>query len=67
MAVGVAMGANMVYYSGSCIAASLLLGAMVWNIDVGKPEECWWWFQWGSLMMGWTITLSLVGQYSTNF
>lgn len=67
LAIGVAMGANMLYYFGSCIIASFLLGAMVWSIDVGKPEECWWWFQWGSLAMGSTMTLSLVGQYSTSF
>ena len=67
LAAGVAMDVSMVNYSGSCIVTCLLLSAMIWSIDVGNPEECWWWFQWGSLLMGWTMTLSLVGEYSIRY
>ena len=66
-AAGVAMNASMVNYLGSCIVMCLLLSAMIWKIDVANPEDCWWWFQWGSLLMGWTTTLSLVGKYSIRY
>lgn len=28
------------------------------------PRQCWWWFQLGSLTIGWTIAAGLTGEYA---
>ncbi|KAF2236999.1 4-hydroxybenzoate polyprenyl transferase, partial [Viridothelium virens] len=63
VAAGVLSGMGPVYYVVSCGGASASLAAMVWNVELGSPKSCMWWFKNGALLVGGTITLGLFGEY----
>ena len=63
IATGIAMRAGVLYYLGACVAPAALLGLMVIRVDVRDPQICWWWFRHGSLIIGWTVALGLIGEY----
>ena len=59
---GVFIDATLVFFVGVANTAILLL-RMVWNVDLSDPKSCWWWFKYGSLLVGGSLTLSLHGEY----
>ena len=59
---GLMIGAGWAYFSGIFCTATLLM-LMVWTVDLGSPRACWWWFKYGSLLIGGSLTLSLQGEY----
>lgn len=44
---------------------ALVLVTMIQRVDLQSPEVCAWWFVWGSLMVGGSLTASLLGEYMT--
>lgn len=50
-------------YLALCGVPSVLLAAMTWGLDVRDADQCSWWFRYGSLMMGSTISVALLGEY----
>lgn len=63
VATGMAIRAGFLYYLGTCLGTAALLGCLIWRVDVKDPQQCWWWFHYGSLIIGWTITAGLIGEY----
>ena len=51
------------YYLGTCVNTAALLAIMIWKVDLMDPEQCWYWFRYGLLITGWTVTAGLVGEY----
>ena len=63
IATGSAIRAGLLYYLGTCLGTATLLGYLIWKLDVRDPKECLWWFQYGSLIVGCTITAGFGGEY----
>ena len=63
LATGLIIAGGFWYYSGTCFNTAALLAIMIWKVDLMDPEQCWYWFRYGSLIMGWTITAGLAGEY----
>ncbi|KAL2041247.1 hypothetical protein N7G274_006192 [Stereocaulon virgatum] len=62
-AVGGCMRAGMWYY---CIAVGengTVLSAMISQLDLSDSRSCLWWFQTGSLLIGGSISVGLLGEY----
>ncbi|KAJ8070661.1 hypothetical protein OCU04_001032 [Sclerotinia nivalis] len=59
---GVLIDATLVLFVGVASTAVLLL-RMAWNVDLGDPRSCWWWFKYGSLLVGGSLTMSFQGEY----
>ncbi|KAJ4416989.1 Para-hydroxybenzoate--polyprenyltransferase, mitochondrial precursor (PHB:polyprenyltransferase) [Gnomoniopsis sp. IMI 355080] len=56
--------AGIAYHVGVAYTA-LLLVIMIQRVDLKSPEICGWWFSRGSLMVGGSLTASLLGEYVT--
>ncbi len=63
LATGLAIRAGLLYYLGTCLGTATLLGCLIWKLDVRDPKQCLWWFQYGSLIIGCTITAGFMGEY----
>ena len=63
IATGLTMRAGVLYYLGTCLGSATLLACLIWKLDVRDPKQCSWWFQYGSLIIGCTITAGFVGEY----
>lgn len=63
VAMGVIIGAGVLYSAGACIGVATLMYCMIWNVDVKDPQQCWWWFQYGCLIVGSAIAAGLSGEY----
>ena len=61
--VGMDMGAGLVYYLTAVAGNSVVLGLMIERLDLGDPKDCLWWFQIGSLGVGFSILTGLLGEY----
>ena len=64
VSTGVLMGAGVVYFLGACICSALSLALMIWKVNLGEPDSCWWWFSNGALLVGGAIFAGFVGEYS---
>jgi len=51
-AAGCISGMGPAYFVGSCGGTALLTAWMVARADIGKVEDCWWWFKWCSWTVG---------------
>ena len=40
------------YLVTTCASITVLILWMIWSVDLRDSQQCWWWFQNGSLMMG---------------
>lgn len=61
-ATGILISAGRTYYFGVMGTATCLV-RMLLVIDLDSPQSCWWWFKYGSVLVGGCITLSLEGEY----
>lgn len=61
--VGVVMEMGFFYFAVTCGGALATLGFMIWSVDLGKPEECWWWFNNGCWYTGGTIAGGFLLEY----
>ncbi|CAF9935760.1 Para-hydroxybenzoate--polyprenyltransferase, mitochondrial precursor (PHB:polyprenyltransferase) [Imshaugia aleurites] len=61
--VGWLVQASPVYFVGACVGAGLSLGWMIWSVDLGKPEDCWWWFYNGHWFVGASVGGGLLGEF----
>lgn len=57
------IGASLWYYLGTCVGGGLTLALMIVMVDLTKPDSCMWWFKWGSLITGCTITTGFLYEY----
>lgn len=62
-ATGLLAGAGPIYAVGTVGGTALSLGAMIWKLRLGVPENCWWWFKWGVWFTGGSIASGIVGEY----
>ena len=67
VAVGVIIGAGAGYFAGACAGVATLLCWMIWSVDVKDPRQCWWWFQYGCLIVGSAIAVGLGAEYSQRY
>ena len=63
VAVGAIIGAGISYFLFACVGVATLMCWMIWSVDVKDPQQCWWWFQYGCLIVGSAIAVGLVGEY----
>ncbi len=59
---GILIGAGWAFFSGVIGTATLLL-LTIYLVDLDSPGACWYWFKYGSLLVGGSLTLSLQGEY----
>lgn len=57
------VGVDPVYFVGACGGTALSLGWMIWRVDLGRPEDCWWWFYNGHWFVGGSVAGGLLGEY----
>lgn len=61
--VGTVMQIGFFYFTITCGGALTTLEYMIWSVDLGKPEECWWWFNNGCWFTGGTIASGFMLEY----
>jgi 4-hydroxybenzoate polyprenyltransferase len=61
ISTGVLLEAGSVYFLGTAVTAALV-GRMLWGLDLDDPKSCLWWFKYGSLMVGGSLTMGLGGE-----
>lgn len=57
---GVSLKLGMLFFAfaiGGCVAS---LGAMILQVDLSKPQSCWWWFRYGFWLAGGSIGVGLL-------
>ena len=57
------MKADNLYTIGAPVSNAVLLVYMIWQVDLDNPDECWWWFQYGCLAVGGSISIGFLGEY----
>ena len=62
-ASGMAVGASLIFFIGSCGSAAITLGTMIWKVKLKDVNNCWWWFKNGALLTGGGIAAGLLGEY----
>ena len=63
VSTGLLMGFGPVYMTGTCVGSASLLICMIWEVDLKDSSQCWWWFQYGSMIMGTIIAMGMFGEY----
>ncbi|KAI0098550.1 UbiA prenyltransferase family [Nemania sp. FL0031] len=56
-------GLGIAYYALSCAGAAIMLGVMIWTVDLHDGNSCAWWFGPGSAYVGATITIGLMAEF----
>lgn len=62
-AVGLLMRSGMWYYLGAVGGNAVILYNMILRVKLSDPQDCLWWFQTGSLLVGGSIVAGLWGEY----
>ena len=62
-ATGVLAGAGPIYGIGTVAGTAVSLGMMIWKVQLGVPQNCWWWFKWGAWFTGTTIASGIIGEW----
>ncbi|KAI0910193.1 4-hydroxybenzoate polyprenyl transferase family protein [Ustulina deusta] len=60
---GIATGAGLAFFVGSCGGAALTLGYMIKKVNLKSVKDCWWWFVNGCWITGGVISLGLGADY----
>ena len=60
---GILLDAGLFFYLGACFGTAVLLVLMVWQLNLGNPVNCLWWFQHGSSVFGATVFFGLFTEY----
>ena len=61
--MGLSLGVGMDFYLAGCGGSAVGLCCMIWRIDLTRPAECAWWFQYGTLAVGSCMLWGLIGDY----
>lgn len=64
---GFAAGAGPAFYVGSCGGAAATLATMIWRVRLSDVKNCWWWFIYGCLITGGTISAGLFIDYAQRY
>lgn len=59
---GVVAHLGLAYYLG-CASAAVTVSVMVGTVNLQSPADCWWWFQYGSVLTGGSVALGVCGEY----
>ena len=62
--IGTCMGAGAWYFWFAVCGNLTLLSTMILELDLSNPQDCFWWFQTGSLVIGTSIAAGLLGEYT---
>jgi 4-hydroxybenzoate polyprenyltransferase len=62
-AAGVAAGAGLVFFVGSCGGAATTLAITIKRVNLKSVKNCWWWFVNGCWLTGGAIAVGLGGEY----
>ena len=62
--IGTCMGAGAWYFWFAVCGNLALLSTMILELDLSSPQDCFWWFQTGSLVIGTSIAVGLLGEYA---
>ena len=62
-ATGFYTRASPIYYAGSVVGTSMMLGLIIRSVKLEEPENCWWWFKNGSMLTGLAMLSGLLGEY----
>ena len=60
---GILRGFSIEYLATTCASITSLNLWMIWSVDLRNSQQCWWWFQNGSLMMGAMMCLGTFVEY----
>ena len=58
---------SIAYYTMACLATAVTLSWMIWDVDLGNPHHCAWWFKYGILLVGTCMLTGLIGAYCERF
>ena len=61
--LGLSLGVGKNFYLAGCGGSAVGLCCMIWRIDLTRPAECAWWFQYGTLAVGSCMLWGLIGDY----
>jgi 4-hydroxybenzoate polyprenyltransferase len=53
-----------VYTAIACAGFAGANAWMIWSVDLKSSMQCWWWFQYGSMMMGSILSLAMLAEYT---
>ncbi len=62
-AKGLLAGLGPVYFVCTCGGTAVSLAIMIRRVRLDVPESCGWWFKWGIVLVGSTMTMGFVGEY----
>lgn len=62
-ATGFAIGAGPAFYAGTCGLTTIALATMIRKVNLKKPSDCWWWFNWGAWLTGGSIASGFLAEY----
>ena len=62
-AAGLAIGAGPAFYAGTCGLTTIALATMIRRVNLKKPGDCWWWFNWGAWLTGGSIASGFLAEY----
>ena len=62
-ATGMAIGAGPAFYAGTCGLTTIALATMIRKVNLKKPSDCWWWFNWGAWLTGGGIASGFLAEY----
>ena len=63
---GRVLGFSKTYTVVTCWGVLITNSWMIWSVNLGDCQQCWWWFQYGSIMMGVVLSLGLFAEYTVN-
>ena len=66
-AAGIASGAGLAFYLGSCVGGLATLGVMIKKVNLKNVRDCWWWFAKGCLITGGVISSGLGLDYMVRY
>ena len=66
VALGLSLGVGNDFYLAACGGSAIGLCCMIWKVNLKRPAECAWWFQYGTVAVGscmlWGLMASYVGK-----
>ena len=64
-AAGLAIKAHIWYFLASCGGSVVILGTMIWRVDLEDEKGCGWWFRHGIFQEGGVMTAGMVAELVT--
>lgn len=63
VALGLSLGVGKDFYLAGCGGSAVGLCCMIWKINLKRPAECAWWFQYGTVAVGSCMLWGLIEDY----